>query len=416
MIGTLFSILVAAFVIFYPYLGDATLYATILSIAMIATGVIFLLIVPIGLVFSWLPLQKAEQNATPRILEMYRKDLHVRLTLTWLALFPLASFLIAINILYIQAVETKILFAIWIILLGIAIDAFRHLYKRVLGYLNPFAVVEMFTKEAKQAIQNEQEQGLCQWIDALSEVSIKAMQRHSSSLSNASINEQQQIARLFLQSSKSISHHAQDKQTKELGISDKVSYVMFFLYQRLELEFDKALKNGIEPTCSQIIVSLGKIAIDSAKYDISMASPPLRFLGKFAVAAQEKDMNETVIKASCTLFGVAQAILNDIDITYLEIKDPFFSIVNAMEELAKGAFRKDKSMNISLLMQPFQELKTMFSTDNVKNHLDAPAIIQNIDRVLGEFEALQVVMNTLPTIPEIASEENSMPPSPPAGK
>jgi hypothetical protein len=145
-----------------------------------------------------------------------------------------------------------------------------------------------------------------------------------------------------------------------------------------------------------------------------MASHPLRFLGLFAVKAQEKDMKETALKASCTLLGVAHAILDDIDITYLEIKDPFFSITNAMEELAKGSFKKDKSMNIGLLMQPFLELKTMFSADKVKDHQDTPAIIQNIDRVLGEFDALQVVMNTLPTIPEMPTEENSLPPAPPA--
>lgn len=408
MIGTLFSILLAAFIVFTPFASD-DINTTTLSIAMIAAGILFLVIVPLAFAFSWLPLQKAEQNATPRILEMYRKDIHVQFTTAWLAIFPLASFVMALDILFTHLIATKIVLAIWILLLGLAIDASQHLFKRILGYLNPFSVVEMITKEAKQAIQKEHEQDLCQWIDSLSEISIKAMHRHSSSLSNASINEQQQIARLFLKSSKSISHQTLDKESKELGITDKVSYVMFFLYQRLELEFDKALQNNIEPTCSQIIVTLGKIAIDAAEYDISMASPPLHFLGKFAVMAQEKDMRETVIKASCTLLGVAHTILNDIDITYLEIKDPFFSIVNAMEELAKGTFRKDKSINISLLTQSFLELKAMFSVGKVKDHLDTPAIVQNIDRVLGEFDALQLVMNTLPTIPEMNIEENPPP-------
>jgi hypothetical protein len=412
MIGTLFSILAAAFIIFNPLVKDGDLNTTFLSIAMIAVGVIFLLIIPISIAFSWLPLQKAEQNATPRILEMYRKDTHIRITSYWLAIFPLASFVIGLDILYTHIIETKILFAVWTILLGITIDASQHLFKRIFGYLNPFFVVEMFSKEAKQAIQNEHEQDLCQWIDALSEISIKATQRHSSSLSSASINEQQQISRLFLQSSKSISHHVQDKQSQEFGASDKVSYVMFFLYQRLELEFDKALNNNIEPICSQIIITLGKIAIDAAKYDLSMASSPLRFLGKFAITAQDKDMKEASIKASCTLLGVAHAILEDIDITYQEIKDPFFSIINSMEELAKGTFKKEKSMNIALLMQPFLDLKAMFTKENVKEHQDAPAIIQNIDRVLGEFEALQIVMNTLPTIPDIPTEENYNPTPP----
>lgn len=408
MIGTLFSILIAGFIFVSP-LTDEKLNTTFLSLVMIATGIVFLLIRPLGVAFSWLPLQKAEQNATPRILEMYRKDVHLGLSSAWLSIFSLVSFAIALDVLSIHFIGPKFIFAIWIILLGITIDSSLHFFKRIMGYLNPFAVIEMFTKEARQAIQNEHEQDLCQWVDALSEISIKAIQRHSSSLSNASINEQQQIAKLFLQSSKSISHHIQDKQSEEMGISDKVSYVMFFLYQRLEMEYDKALKNNIEPICSQIIVTLGKIAVDAAKYDISMASHPLRFLGVFAVKAQDKNMKETVIKASCTLLGVAHAIINDVDITYLEIKDVFFSIINAMEELTKGTFKSDKSISISLLMQPFLELKTLFTTDKVKDHQDTPAIIQNIDRVLGEFDALQLVMNTLPTIPDIPTEENLPP-------
>lgn len=404
MIGTIFSILVAAFLLLNPLLEEASINVTILSVAMIAVGTLFLFVVPAGIAFSWLPLQKAEQNATPRILEMYRKDTHVRLTTSWLIIFPIATFALAIDALYMHMLDKKVLFAVWIILLGLAIDAAQHLNKRLLNYLNPFAVVEMFTKEAKNSIQNERELDLCHWIDALSEISIKAIQRHSTSLSNASLSEQQEIASLFFQSSKSISHHRQDSQSKELGITDKVSYTMFYLYQRLELEFDKALTNNLEPICSNIIVILGKIAVDAAKYDISMASAPLRFLGKFAKKAQEKDLQETVIKASCTLLEVARAILNDIDITYLEIKDPFFSIVNNLEELAKGAFRHDKTMNISILTQPFVELKQMFNSEKAKNHQDTPAIVQNIDRVLGEFEALQMVLNTLPTIPDIAAE------------
>lgn len=414
MIGTIFSILVAAFLLLNPQLEETGINLTVLSIAMIAVASISLFVVPAGIAFSWLPLQKAEQNATPRILEMYRNDSHVRFTTAWLLIFPLASIALAIDALYTHILEKRLLFALWIVLLGLAIDAAHHLFARVLSYLNPFAVLEMFTKEAKKCIQNERELDLCHWIDALSEITIKAIQRHSTSLSNASLNKQQQIASLFFQSSKSISHHSQDSQSKQLGIADKVSYTMFYLYQRLELEFDKALKNHLEPTCSTIIVILAKIAVEAAKYDISMASAPLRFLGKFTRKAQEQNLEETVIKASCTLLEVARAILNDIDITYLEIKDPFFTIINNMEESTKNAFRKDKTTNIALLMQPFVEMKKMFSEGKAKDHQDTPLIVQNIDRVLGEFEALQMVLNTLPAIPDVAAEENITPPPPTA--
>lgn len=412
MLGTIFSILIAALILLNPLLEQSSTNVSILSTAMIAVAILFLFILPAGIAFCWLPLQKAEKNSTPRILEMFHKDTLVRLTTSWLVIFPLATIALALDAIYINILDKKLLFAIWIILLGLAIDSSQLLFKRILNYLNPFFVVGLFTKEANSCIQNERELDLCNWIDALAEISIKATHTHSTSLSNASLTEQQKIASLFLKSSKSISHHAQDAQSKQLGISDKVSYTMFYLYQRLELEFDKALNSNIEPICSHITVILGKIAINAAEYDITLASAPLRFLGKFANKAQAKDMLETVIKASCTLLGVARAILNDIDITYLEIKDPFLSIINTLEELAKNTFRQDKTTNIAVLIQPFLDLKQMFSEEKLQKHQDTPIIIQNIDRVLGEFEALQMVLKTLPTIPNVTIEESTPPPAP----
>jgi hypothetical protein len=413
MIGTLFSILLAAFLLFSPYVDEASINSGIWSHTMIAVAILFLILTAIGFALSWLPMQKAELNATPHILEMYQKDKGIKLSTGWVVVFSLTSIILGIVVLQTHIPDKKIVFAVWVVLFGIAIDALYHSFRKVSEYLNPFAVVELFSKEAQQCIQNERELDLCHWIDGLSEVAMKAINKHSISLSNTAINQQQQTARLFLQSAKSLSHHSQDKQSKELGITDKVSYIMFYLYQRLDLEFDSALKIHLEPTCSNIIVILGKIAIDAAKYDVSMATLPLRFLGKFANAAQEKDLSETVIKASCALLETGRTILNDIDITYAEIKDPFLSIVNSLESLAKGAFRKDKSTNIALLIQPLIELKAMFASEKISKHQDAPAITQSIDRVLGEFEALQMVMNTLPTIPSIASEPSEEPPPSP---
>ena len=174
---------------------------------------------------------------------------------------------------------------------------------------------------------------------------------------------------------------------------------MFYLYQRLDLIFSSALRNHIEPTCSKIITLMGKLSIAAAKFDMSLASAPLRFLGKFAKKAQEEGFEESTLAASCVFTEVSKTILNEIDITYYEIKDPFLSIINGMEVLAKAEFKKNNNISIPLLMAPFRELKALFGQGKAKDHQDTPVIMQNIDRVLGEFEALQTVMNTIPEIP-----------------
>jgi hypothetical protein len=146
---------------------------------------------------------------------------------------------------------------------------------------------------------------------------------------------------------------------------------------------------------------LGKIAVDAAKYDVSLASAPLRFLGKCAKTAQDQGLEETPVTAVCTFYEVAKTILNDIDIRYYEIKDTYLSIINGIEVLAKGDFRRNKEIDLNILMQPLKDLLILFETPKAKDHQDAPVIIQNIKRVLGEFEALLMVMATLPTIPVV---------------
>jgi hypothetical protein len=400
LIGTLFSVILAGLLWWDPHLYEAPL-GTTTRFMMIASVFSFLFLLPLGLMFSWLPLQKGEQNSTPHILEMFHRDKHVLMASGWLVAFSLATFVFASDILYPSISQKPWFFPVWIILLGVSVDVLVNFVRRVFCYLNPFCVVKLFAKEARQCISNNKELDLCTWIDALAEVSIKGLQKQSTAVCHEALAEQQNLIRLFLSASKSIAHPEQDAQTKILGIQDKVSYTLFYVYQRLDIIFEKALKNHLEPTCSQIITLLGKIAIDAAKYDMSLASAPLRFIGKFAKRAQDQGFEETVMTASCVFSEVAKTIVTEIDLTYYEIKDAFLSIINGMEVLSKDAFKRDKTTNISLLMQPFKELRVLFDSEKMKNHQDTPVIVQNIDRVLGEYEALLIVMHTIPPIPKI---------------
>lgn len=397
--GTLISIAIAVFLRFHPLSVESD--AVYLVAIMLAFAVPLLLLFPLGMMISWLPLQKAELNSTPRIMEMFRKDRHVRFAGVWLIIFLLGSLAMIIDLLYLHSFNPTWELMLWTVMFGIAVDITWHFVKRVMGYLNPFVVINMFTHQARSCIQNNREIDLCHWIDALSEIAIKAVQRNSTSICNLALSEEQEIGRLFLEASKSIAHPEQDTETKAMGITDKVSYTMHYMYQRLDMVFDKAVRNRFETTCSHIVTLLGKISIDAAKYDVSMASAPLRFIGKCGKRAQDEGLEETALTASCTLFEVGKAILTEIDITYYEIKDPFLSIINGMEILSKGAFQRDKNMNLILLIQPFKDLKALFETGKAKGHQDTPIIMSNIDRVIGEFEALRLVMSTIPPIPVV---------------
>lgn len=398
MLATIISFLLAVFVVFSPYVTHENLKIPVIESTMLAIAIPLLFLIPVAMFFCWLPLQNAENNATPRIIDMFKNDRHLKIMGAWTIIFALLTLLYGVGAFH--YIPQQDLFAAWLVGLGATLDTIRHLVIRIADYFNPSAAVEMFSNEAKECIRNEHEDDLRGWIDALSEITLKGIQKHSSALANASLDAQNDVAKVFLGASKSISHSAEDKEAldKGQGLTDRVSYTMFYLYQRMDLAFNSALQSRLEPTCSKIITIMGKLAVEAAKYDMSLATAPLRFLGKFAKKAQDAGLEESSITASCVFSEVSKALLTDIDITYNEIKDPFLSIINGMEVLAKEEFKKDKNISIPLLMEPFKELKTLFSQGKAKEHQDTPVIMLNIDRVLGEFEALQMVMSTIPKI------------------
>lgn len=404
MTGTVASLIIALLLVFYPG-TEVKQNMELFGIVAIIVGTLFLFIQSISLALAWSPLQKAEQNITPRIIDRFNHDTHLRYINFWLALFPIFSYFAAIDAIFFSFIKKSILIAIWVLLLGISIDCLHHLFKRILAYLNPFAAVKMFSQTAMKDIQNDREIELCDCIDALSEIAIKALDRTNTSLCTLSLNENQMLIRHFLQSSKSISHPAQDKDTTELGITDKVSYTLFYLFQRLEVINDRALEKKLETICTTLITILGKISIDAAKYDLSMTSYPLFFLNKFAKRALERDFPEVGTKATFVLLEVSKIIVTEIDVTYGDLKDPFLAIINHLEEIAKETFRKNKSINLNILTQPFKDLKELFDNPKVASHQDQPVIVQDLDRVLGEFAALEAVMMAMPPIPKVSENE-----------
>lgn len=404
MFATLLSLALAAFILFFHPALSADVHWNVIAITFLAVSVVILLIQALFQSFSWSPLQKAEKDLTPRVVDMFRKDISLKISNTLIYLFPIFTLACAYFLTASEMFNKTHVVIVWGVYLGLAIDLLHHIYNKTISYFSPFSVVKLFTHAAKTNIQNEREIDLCDCIDALSEVSVKAIESSSTSLGNEAVNEIQQIARHFLEASKSISHHAQDKQTQEYGIADKVSFTLFYLFQRLEMINEKAVEKHLEPISSTVITSLGKIALYSAKYDISLASYPLLFLGKCAKRAQEKGLPEVGVKASLTLQEVGKSIPQEIDIKYLELQDTYLMLITQLHEITKEAFKQDKSLNISMLTQPFRDMKAFFASEKLAQHQDTPVIVDRINQVIGEFDALEVILKTLPPIPQIAEE------------
>lgn len=400
MLITIFSGIVAITLLFAPLSFAPQLDISLLSIAlMLITGSIVLAVLPFLYCLPLASFQRLEQQVTPRLMAVFHQDWQIRLYFFLLFLFPLISYLLASAVILFKTSYPLMLFAIWIVAFGGTLDLIRETMKRLTKLLDPFFITEVFNREAIKSIRNGQDSLLWSSIDNLAEVSIRATQDNRLALATRTLSTFPPIFQQFFTSAKSISHPDQDRTIKKETGLDEASYTVVYFLQRLELINDKALEAKLESICRHIIVVLGKIIVSSAQFDLSMVSFPTHILGKFAFKAQRANWNEVAALTTSTLVEVARTIVNDIDLSYTEIQDAFFAITNNLDLIAQTTFKKDKTMNIQLLTQPIREVKALFQTEKMANHRDTPAIMQNIDAILSQFEALEQVMNTIPPIP-----------------
>ncbi|MCE5318609.1 MAG: hypothetical protein LLG04_14755 [Parachlamydia sp.] len=403
MIGTLTSLILALLFLLSP-LGQ--LLATswnLMAISIIIVASLFILLPVLIQAISWSPLQRAEKLLTPRLFELKKQDKILLFDKAWLILFPLLSYSIALFGNVLEAPSRIFAWAAWLFLLGISLDVLQHLIKRVSSYLNPYAVLDHFSHVARTSIQNDRELEVCDSADALSEMAVKSIQESGSALPMEVLGKMSEIFKRFMEASKSLTHHERDKETQALGISDKISYTLFYFMQRLELINRKAVDKQLEPVSSKAVTTLGNMILQSAKLDISLAAFPVQSLGKCALAAQQNKMPEVGVKATITLVEVARTILEEIDVTYLELKDPYTAIVAELKDIAQEAFKQDKSLSIPVLKQPLVQVRGFFTGEKMAGHADTPVILDAIDRAIGEFDALEMVLRTIP--PFVPPEE-----------
>lgn len=403
MVGTLFSVIIGIYLFFHPLKLNVNADAQTIAVILFIVGTLTLFTALLITLFSWAPLQLAEQNTTPGVIRTFSEDKHLKLTTSLIIGFVILTYVFCIDLLFLKTFNTTYLLIAWTIILGIAIDFVRHLLHRVMNFLDPVHVIDFFGKKAQETIRRSDFKAACEWIDTFSDVAMKAISKHHTSLSTASIDHMRTLIRDYLALEKNI--HFNDEEEKDVS---HVNYTLFYLFQQVEMIFEAALKAGLEPVCSHLVTMLGKTAIYCAKFDLSLANYPLFYIGKLSYEAQKKGLQEVGNRAGPTMLEVSKTIVSEVDIQYIEIKETFSTIVDNLHRIAKETFRNDKSTNINLLMQPFLELKKLFQTEKLAAHQDTPVITNQIDQVLNEFTALETVLNTLPPIPDMEKERERM--------
>lgn len=406
MLMTIISLILAALTTFYVSWSHAPVDFPFLAWSMIIGGTVALVLVPLMQMIALIPLQQLEQNLISRVVELFRRDYWTRLNHFFLLLFPLLSYSLAAFTLYGNLPHKELLFAGWLVALGIFLDLIRHDIKRTANFLNPYHLIDIFGKEAKKAAVDEKDQILWSSVDTLSEIALQAIERNRIALSTHTLNQFPPIMHTFFTSAKSISHVNQDQKIEKETGQDEASYTVFYTLQRLQSINERALRHHLDSVCSQIIIVLGKIIVYGAQFDLSMVTFPTHFLGKFATQAIANNYIDVGNIATSTLLEIARTIITEIDLTYAELDEPFTAIINSLDAIAKETFRKDKTVNIQIISQPLRDLRKLFENERVANHRDTPVIIQRIDNALAEFDALEQVIRTLPPLSSFGSESS----------
>lgn len=398
MIATILSLILAALLFFIPL--DLTQAANLTFPIQLMSGLL-LLALPLTFSSAWSSLQKGEQNLTPRLIEVFSRDKRIHLTALILIAFPLISVVLSWWLQYSIEINKIALLMGWTVLFGISLDATFDLLKRITQYLNPFKATELFAEKAKENIRANRLDLVIDSIDALSEVSLRALERSNTSLATQGILELRDVGDTFLKSAKSFANLSQDLQTLEEKQIDKVSYTLFYLLGRLEMINQKAAEKKLEPVVSQNLTALGKLAISAAKFDLTLSPAPIQTLGRSAILALQNKLKESGIKAELVLVEVARSIIREADFAYNDLKSPFLAILDNLDILSKEMFSLDKNIRIQILTQPLQQVREILNDPKIKDHQDTPLLQQEADRLLAEYAALQAVLSARPMIPSV---------------
>ncbi len=69
-----------------------------------------------------------------------------------------------------------------------------------------------------------------------------------------------------------------------------------------------------------------------------------------------------------------------------------------MEEISKELYRNDKNTPLEVIRNPFMQLRIAIEDSKNREHPTVILVLNEIERVLGEFQELELILKTIPPI------------------
>ena len=384
MLATLISIIL---VIVFT-LGFEPAVLAFFPVVALAGGIVTILVTPLIVGLTLIPLQASSVETSSRAMSLARKDpFQIVLIFVWIsfAIYSLAA----------ASFASTLLFVLWVVWLGVSLDAMVLYMWRATGFSDPYHLVDLHVKNGIKNFPADSQKELCASIDALAEVSLKAMYQKSLPLSSEVVDSLEGLGRDYLKYVDG---------TGGADASGRVNYTLGFLFHRLQMLFDLAAEDRLEPMGNRIILCAAKLTAATAKFDPSQASLPIHFLEGFIETATEYELKEVTVNSSIVLQEIIKSMIEDPELRGKNLSGVLFSLIGQMEKLATETFKEDKSTPIPLLTEPFRDLQTHLE-EKISDFPESQAVIAHLKRIVTDFQALQGVLQSIPDIPGYSKEK-----------
>ena len=353
----------------------------------------------IFLLFPWLISKQKKANYkqvkqySPVIASYYHQEIHSFFLQLCYTFFPLFSLFEALNPIQIPSINPSYLFCTWLIFFGFSIDRLLRYMKKTHAYNDPYFVLNAVETEGKKAIKSWNIDKAYPWIDALSEIAIKSLRRGELSYSKECIDNIYKLTLYYVEHQETSLLRNSDPEALE----EKINFTLLYIMQRLELIFLQALADGMDTICSFILRIFAKLTIELTLIDPRLAVTTPQILGKLTETAFHEGSKDLALQGSCAIEETLKGIIQNIDQDQeIDVIDPCLGLIFALQHLSEEQFRANKLIEIGYLQAPFRNLLELVNSPYYAERKDLARVKSELERVIGQFEALALVMAKVP--------------------
>jgi hypothetical protein len=292
-------------------------------------------------------------------------------------------------------ISPLLVFAIDAVLAGIIVDLLRAAFFRMQQRRSPEGIADWLLSSMHHAVKKQNETVLIESFETLFTLLVGYMKHGDFGALR--------VFSLRIVSATDVLLRAISKlplfrlpQEAEASLLDRYSVAEALTAKRLIWVVKAACETKNSTALEEIVKLFGKLFLAFHSHHESLGHLLLMTLSqtiqKIESEPGESDRDIEVMMACSEV--VKSLIDRSIDRQVSE-KESIFQVLSLLETYVKQTFRRDKTINPALLMQPFAEVGNMLADARYLNMPDRDDILSELRRLLSQFSALEMVTTRL---------------------